>query len=77
MTVPDLDRRIPDLVGLTGAARILGVHRNTVLNRIKSGHLMASRIDGSDGEWVLLRTYVESVAHQESQEETTRPVPHE
>ena len=69
MTTPRPDPRIPALVSLAGAARILGKHKNTVRARAQRGQLQSARIDG-DGEWVFLESHIEWVAEQEARGET-------
>ncbi|WP_415648278.1 helix-turn-helix domain-containing protein [Stackebrandtia soli] len=69
-TVPKPDPRIPPLVSLREAARILGKHKNTVLKRARAGQLQCARVD-EDGEWVFVRSHIEWVAKKEAREDVS------
>lgn len=63
MRTEEFDRRVglepmPELVSVSEAARILGVSRQAILQRIDSGSLPASRIGAA---WVLQRPAVEQL----------------
>lgn len=60
---PRRDPRIPDLVGLHEAMRILGLKsRTSVHKRATKGQLMGARLDGGTGDWVFRRSHIEWVA---------------
>lgn len=51
------------LMSQAAAARLLGIHRNTVLRRIAEGELEAEKVDGSA---VLVRASVEAYAKRQT-----------
>lgn len=64
MTELPEDARIPELVSLAGAARILGKSKQAVHRAALKGQLRGKRLDGGDGPWVFRRSYIESRTDQ-------------
>lgn len=69
------DPSIPELIGLTGAAKILDVPRTTVHYWARTGRIMSARL-GGDGDWVFRRAHIEWVAERRRREQK-RPGPQE
>jgi hypothetical protein len=61
MTDPPADPRIPDLVSLTEAGKILGIGRAMTHRLVQRGQLRGKQIDGY---WVFRRTVVEKLKEQ-------------
>lgn len=75
MSVPN-DPRGLAFYSVSKVAEILGIHRNTVLQRVRSTgakRLLGARLDDGEGDWIFYKPYILLVAAQELAERKEKP----
>jgi hypothetical protein len=62
MRPQSIDDEIPEIVTVQYAAKLTGLHENTIRKRLRTGAMKGRRADDGTGPWMLRKAHVEWVA---------------